>query len=374
MTELVIPDSVTSIGVGAFSGCTGLTEVTIPDSVTWLASGAFNDCTNLETIIIPESVTSIGRDDEVEDGTNVYKVFDGCDKLTIKGVKGSTAEEYAKEFNIPFEAIEAQPQPKVYNGLKYMIEGDAVMIVGYTDDLPAVLEIPVEIDGKPVTGFSQFALSKCDKLKEVTLPDTITSSGMQTFWGCKNLEKVTLPSTLKGLYEASFAECTALKSVTIPDGCEIIGNLVFSGCTSLSEVNIPASVKRFEEPAFEKTPWLEAKRAENPLVVVNGILIDAQTAKGEVTVPEGVTQISAWSVMDNKTITKLTLPKSLEKLDSLYSLSELTEVTFLNPDCEIPDDTATICNGRGEDMTPYFNGTIRGYTGSTAEAFAKKTG
>ena len=399
LTGVTVPDSVKSIGGYAFCECTGLTHINIPDGVTSIVEGMFSGCSVLTGITLPESVSSIEDNtfwhclalDEVtvlnpdcvfpessqafgyRDDETWELVFDGV----FRGYEGSTAQAYAEEHGYTFESLGNPPDPPadlVYQGLKYTVEDDEVIITGYTDDLPAVLEIPAEIDGKPVTGFAQFALAQCDKLKEVTLPDTITSSGMQTFWGCKNLEKVTLPSTLKGLYEASFAECTALKSVTIPDGCEIIGNLVFSGCTSLSEVNIPASVKRFEEPAFEKTPWLEVKRAENPLVVVNGILIDAQTAKGEVTVPEGVTEINPWSVMNNNTITKLTLPKSLEKLDSLYELSELTEVVFLNPNCEIPEEAATVCNGHEEDMTPYFNGTIRGYTGSTAETFAKKNG
>ena len=61
LTGITIPDSVTTISVGAFSGCTGLTSVTIPDSVTTIGRAAFSGCTGLTSVTIPDSVTTIGN-------------------------------------------------------------------------------------------------------------------------------------------------------------------------------------------------------------------------------------------------------------------------------------------------------------------------
>ena len=70
-TSFTIPDSVTSIGVLAFSNCSSLTSIVIPDSVTSIGEDAFCDCDSLTSIVIPDSVTSIGS-----------YAFCGCSSLT----------------------------------------------------------------------------------------------------------------------------------------------------------------------------------------------------------------------------------------------------------------------------------------------------
>ena len=75
---VVIPDSVTSIGIHAFSGCSSLTSITIPDSVTSIGDSAFSSCSNLTSITIPDSVTSIG-----------YGAFSFCSSLTSVTISDS---------------------------------------------------------------------------------------------------------------------------------------------------------------------------------------------------------------------------------------------------------------------------------------------
>ncbi len=82
LKSINIPDSVTSIDWDAFYECTSLTSVTIPDSVTSIGSAAFSRCTNLTSITIPNSVTSIG-----------WSAFRDCTNLKNIIVQGKTQEQ-----------------------------------------------------------------------------------------------------------------------------------------------------------------------------------------------------------------------------------------------------------------------------------------
>ena len=81
LTSVTIPDSVTSIGNSAFSYCTSLTSVTIGNGVTSIGSVAFGDCTSLTSITIPDSVTSIGN-----------AAFEDCSSLTSITIPDSVTE------------------------------------------------------------------------------------------------------------------------------------------------------------------------------------------------------------------------------------------------------------------------------------------
>ena len=94
LTSVTIPAGVTEIGGSAFYGCANLTSVTIPAGVTEIGEEAFSGCAKLTSVTIPEGVTEIER-----------SAFDGCKKLTIHAPAGSAAEQYAKKYKIPFEAI-----------------------------------------------------------------------------------------------------------------------------------------------------------------------------------------------------------------------------------------------------------------------------
>ena len=79
-SNTTIPNNVTSIGTGAFSGCRGFTSITIPNSVTSIGDCAFLSCRTLTTITIPNSVTSIGQ-----------SAFEDCNRITYLSIGNSVA-------------------------------------------------------------------------------------------------------------------------------------------------------------------------------------------------------------------------------------------------------------------------------------------
>ena len=101
--DTAIPNSVTSLGMFAFAGCSGLTSITIPDGVTSIGLGAFQDCDSLMSVTIPASVTKLNN--MVFTGSNCltrvaflgnaptsyYQAFDDCpSSLTIYYIQGKT--------------------------------------------------------------------------------------------------------------------------------------------------------------------------------------------------------------------------------------------------------------------------------------------
>ena len=103
LSEIIIPNSVTSIGTIAFSDCSGLTSVDIPDSVTTIGDRAFYNCTGLISVTIGSGVTSIGND-----------VFVGCTSLTgitINATTPPTLVNYAFDYTncpifVPYESLD----------------------------------------------------------------------------------------------------------------------------------------------------------------------------------------------------------------------------------------------------------------------------
>ena len=94
LESINLPNSLLNIGIGAFKLCKNLTAIRIPEDVVSIDIDAFSMCENLISVEIPDSVMSIG-----------YDAFYGCPELTIECIKGSYAEEYAKNEGLPYALV-----------------------------------------------------------------------------------------------------------------------------------------------------------------------------------------------------------------------------------------------------------------------------
>ena len=125
----VIPNSVISVGISAFSGCSGLTELTIPNSVTSIGYGAFSGCHGLTELTIPNSVTTIGGGAffYCSNLTTLYSL--NTTPPTATDSRGSSAFEnnhYTKvDVYVPAEALAAYKSAEVWKDFQKLqgIEG-----------------------------------------------------------------------------------------------------------------------------------------------------------------------------------------------------------------------------------------------------------
>ena len=220
LTSVTIGNSVTTIGNYAFEKCSGLTSVTIPNSVTTIGEYVFNDCSGLTSVTIPNSVTSIGD-----------QAFEGCSGLTSVHITDLVA--WCK--------ISFGSNPLFYAHLLYL-NGEKIKD----------LVIP-----NSVTSIGNYAFQGCSSLSSVSIPSSVTSIGNGAFKDCYGLISVPIPNSVTSIGAFAFMECVGLTSVTIPNSVTSIGNAAFYCCSGLTSVTIGSSVSSIGQLAFAECNKLE---------------------------------------------------------------------------------------------------------------------
>ena len=262
----IIPNNVTSIVEGAFSGCSSLTSVNFPSSIQSIAERAFDGCNSLSSIYISDLAS----------WCNI--AFDGyCSNPLF----------LADHFYLNGEEINDLVIP---SGVTKICMDAFSYFSGFTS-----VTIP-----NSVTIIEDFAFCMCPNLSSVTLSEGLISIGGSAFESCNissisipnsvisigddafgwntNLTTVTIGNSVTTIPNSAFTHCSSLISVYIPESVTNIGSSAFYGCSGLTSVDIPNSVRSIGANAFSGCTGLTyiVSLIENPFSI-NGKTSSSQT-------------------------------------------------------------------------------------------------
>ena len=322
ITDLVIPNGVTSISSYVFSGCSGMTNVTIPDGLTNIGSQVFSGCSGLTSVTIPNSVTSIGS-----------SAFSGCRGLTSVTIPNSVTSIGEHVFS-------------GCSGLNSVTIPNSVASIGYE------------------------AFYGCSGLTSVTIPDSVTSIGYEAFYGCNGLTSVTIPNSVTNIGGRAFADCSGLTSVAIPNSVIGLWYGAFSGCSGLMSVTIGNGVASICDYAFSGCSGLAILTIGNGVTNVGNNAFLNCTNLTSVTIPDSVTSIGSYAFSGCSGLTSVTIPASVTSIGSfaLFGCSGLTSVTIPGSVTSIGGGAFSGCSGLKEVTLP-FVGARRGNTDSFESLF-----
>jgi len=223
VTEVTLPDSVTSIGREAFGGCSNLTSINL-DNVSHFDYEAFNECNNLviDRLEIGGKTFSNQVFAEVTINTMVLSSSDG----TYSDTTGSfnSAKVGKVEFGPELDAIPNH----VFKGCEWLTEA--------------------ELPGN-VQSIGEHAFHNCSNLTGIVIPEGLNEIKEYAF--CKaGITEIILPESLTTLEDGAFSACLNLKEISIPSGVTELQTSLFSGSKNLERVTVTDSVSKVRPYAF----------------------------------------------------------------------------------------------------------------------------
>lgn len=328
--SVVLPETVHSIGISAFEGCTSLSEVTFGESsYIDLNEKAFFDCPNLKSLTFGSGYNYVSYNNSF--GFEMTKDADGNDVIEkVPGFKvycyyNSGAYRYAVDNKIDYVLL----NKNICGDFLYNEYEDSVAITGYigTDEN---VTVPGTINGKPVTVIGDSAFCNNQSIRKVTLPDSIKVIDSDAF-DSSTLEEINLPEELEDIGYEAFEYCQSLKSITIPDSVTFISTWAFNNCTSLESAKIGSGVMSINNYTFANCTSLK-----------------------ELTLSEGLESIGDEALIGCTSLKNITVPKSVNEIGE--------------------NAIAMTYNNDGEGYVPVSGAVIYGYNGSAAETYADENG
>ena len=354
LTGLILPDTVEYIDVNAFEGCEKLTRVRWSAGLRKINTGAF-DRTGLETLVLPEGVTFLGG--------NAF----GHAKLKSVSLPSTVAKMTAtneKSDANPFAFCENLEEIYVAEGNKaYKSDGNCVMrredntlvagckaskIPSYTEHIGrfafqgAALESVALPEG--VTSIEDYAFAHNDRLKEITLPQSLTSIGNDAFLWCAALESIALPDGVTSVGDKAFSTCVSLKELSL--GAELLnaGCGLTEFCVALEKITVSENNESFSDEGNCLT-----RKADNTVIAgcasskipagteqIGEYAFCGQTQLGAIDFPDGLKNIGHYAFSCTG-LKELKLPRGLQRI-GVSAFANCIELEYV----QIPDSVTDV--------------------------------
>ena len=364
-----IPNSVTSIGSGAFRDCKNLTSVTIPNSVRSIGGAAFEGCRNLTELWFEGNAPTVAPD-------TFYNIATGAVAYVNRTATGFQAPNWNRLSVSYHDTINTQPVAStdvtlssttileeqgvfVADGMTFRVLTESgttgTVQVGYDNNaainsnIIGALNIPATVlwNGRTytVTSIGKSAFSRCTSLTSVTIPDNVTIINDDAFSGCSRLASIAIPNSVTSIGNGAFAECYRLTSVTIGNSVTSIGDAVFNNCINLTSITIPNSVTNIGKGAFSNCNSLTNITIPNSVISIEERTFIYCTRLTRVTIPSSVTIINDDAFRECTNLTSVTIPDSVTRIgkgafsDCVY----LTGVTIPNSVTNIGNSAFANC-------------------------------
>jgi len=343
--ELVIPDSVTTIGNYAFYCCKSLISVVIPDSVTSIGEHAFNGYSNLNHVFYKGSedqwsAITIGNGNERLTGIIRHYNCTGNEKITLVSEKHAADLYYCTICDGYCGSIYVSDRHTYENGIctgcgveecwKYSFGNNGTVTITDYTGAGGEVTIPATIEGLPVTSIGGSVFEDCSSLTGVVIPDSVTSIGDTAFYGCSRLTSVVIPDSVTTIGDRAFQDCSRLTNVELPDSVTSIGQYVFYNCKSLISIVIPDSVTSIGEHAFYNCSSLTNVVIPDSVTTIGNDAFAHCSSLTGVVIGDSVTTIGEYAFYDCSSLTSVVIGDSVTTIGNyaFYYCSSLTSVVI----------------------------------------------
>ena len=393
LRTVMIPDSVTRINIGAFSGCINLANITLSKKIEKIGENAFYNCDSLQSVEIPKCLNDVyARYDSIdipngvfnecsnlktiifEEGSTVIAdaLFRGCDGLESVTIPNTVTQIYGYAF-------------ADCKNLKNINISDSVTVLGenvFQNDT-SITEINLP---DSITALGRGVFSGCDRLKSIVIPDSVTNIGISAFSECKNLESVTLSKELEKIGENAFYNCDSLQSIEIPkslkdvyatydsidtpngvfnecdnlktiafeEGSTVIADALFRGCDGLEEVKIPKTVTVIKNHAFNECIKLKAVEISNGMKEIGDSAFSECSNLQKVILPDTVNSMGTNIFYNCINLTEVHLPNIRQNItaNTFYNCKKLTTINFPSTLTTIGNSAFSSCESLPEAILP----------------------